>query len=87
VNKVANTEIRLEPYIHWWTFMGYYTAIGNCSLSMIVEIRDKIARGKKLEKHEREFRNNNPQYFIWNNRTVEEEEAEKLVREIWNNGG
>ena len=28
VNKVAGQEVRSIDYLHWWTFMGYYTAIG-----------------------------------------------------------
>lgn len=87
VNKVCGKEIRLEPYIHWWTFMGYFTAIGESPISTIIHIRDKIVNGKKLEKHEREYRRENPQYFTWNSKTVEENEADKLVRELWNSGG
>ena len=86
VNKVANTEIRAVPYIHWWTFMGYYTAIGESLLSTIIRIRDKIVTGKKLEKYERAYRVENPQYFVWNSRTVEEIEADNLVKQLWNNG-
>lgn len=86
INSVANTEIRSLPYIHWWTFLGYYTAIGECSFSNIISIRYKIARGKKLEKYEQEFKRENPQYFSWNASTVEKQEADKLVREIWNSG-
>ena len=87
VNKVANREIRLEQYIHWWTFMGYFTAIGESPISTIIGIRDKMIRGKKLEKHEREYVNNNLQYFVWNDKTIEESEADKLVHEMWNSGG
>lgn len=87
VNKVAGKEVRAEPYLHWWTFMGYYTAIGESPISTIIHIRDKIANGKRLEKHEREYRASNPQYFVWNNKTVEESEAEKLILDMWNNGG
>lgn len=87
VNKVCGKEIRSEPYMHWWTFMGYFTAIGESPISTIIHIRDKIVHGKKLEKHEREYRNNNPQYFIWNNKTVEEQEADQLVRALWDSGG
>lgn len=87
VNNVCNKEIRLEPYIHWWTFMGYFTAVGESPISTIIHIRDKILSGKRLEKAEREYRSNNPQYFVWNNKTIEDSEAEKLVREIWNSGG
>ena len=87
VNKVANMEIRSSPYIHWWTFMGYYTAIGESPISTIIHIRDKIVHGKKLEKYEREFRNKNPQYFMWKSDSVEKEEADKLIKELWNSGG
>lgn len=86
INKVANKEVRAEPYIHWWTFMGYYSAVGESLLSTIVSIRDKIVRGKKLEKHERTFRQENPEYFIWNTNNIDEE-AEELFNELWNKGG
>lgn len=87
INKVANTEVRAEPYIHWWTFMGYYSAVGESLLSTVLSIRDKLSRGKKLEKYEREFKNENPEYFVWNARTIDDEEADKLFNELWNNGG
>ena len=83
INKVANKEVRAEPYIHWWTFMGYYSAVGESLLSTIVSIRDKIVRGKKLEKHERTFRQENPEYFVWNTNNIDEE-AEELFNELWN---
>lgn len=86
INKVANKEVRAEPYIHWWTFMGYYSAVGESLLSTIVSIRDKIVRGKKLEKHERTFRQENPEYFVWNTNNIDDE-AEELFNELWNKGG
>ena len=86
INKIAGKEIRFEPYIHWWTFLGYYMSIGDSVLATVVNIRDKILTGKKLEKHERQFRAENPQYFIWNHKTVEQQEAEQWVHEIWNSG-
>ena len=80
VNKVAGKEIRTEQYIHWWTFMGYYMAIGQSPLSTIVGIRGKIARQEKLEKHEKRFRYDNPQYFNMDYKTLEERE---LDAEMW----
>lgn len=59
VNKVAGTEIRLLEHLHWWTFVSYFRSIGEGQLSYIVGIRDKLRRGKSLEKHEREFYNKN----------------------------
>lgn len=85
INAVANTEIRSVPYIHWWTFMGYYSAIGESLFARVITIRDKIVKGKKLEKHEREFRQSNPEYFVWNSKTVEQNEADELLKQIWNN--
>lgn len=84
VNAVSNKEIRSEPYIHWWTFMGWYTAIGDSVFSTIISIRDKIVRGKKLEKHERDFRRDNPQFFTWNSNTVSQLEANDLLKTMWN---
>ena len=88
INKVVNQEIRALPYLHWWTFLGYYLAIDDKSvLATVVSIRDKIARHKKLEKWETEFRRNNPNYFVWRQSTVQDREAENFIREMWNKGG
>lgn len=87
INKVAGKEIRAEEYIHWWTFLGYYMAIGESALSTVVGIRNKIVKGKKLEKHEQEFRRENPQYFVWNSKSIEEQELDKLALEMWDAGG
>lgn len=84
INRVANTEIRLEPYIHWWTFMGYYTAVGDSLLSQVVSIRHKILSNKKLEKYEQQFKRDNPQFFTWNHKSIEDQEAEDWVHSIWN---
>lgn len=85
INNVAKTEIRSLPYCHWWTFMGYYLAIGDCPLSNIVNIRYKIATGKKLEKYEQKFRAENPQYFTMDYRSTEDQELEKwFLEEVWN---
>ena len=32
VNNVAGKELRLEPFVHWWTFVGYYMSIGESVL-------------------------------------------------------
>ncbi len=55
VNRVAGREIREVPYIHWWTFLGWFQAIGEGQLSTVVAIRDKLRRGKKLEAWERDY--------------------------------
>lgn len=55
VNKVAGQEIRSLPYLHWWTFLGWFHSIGEGNLSALVAIREKLSRGKKLEGYEQEF--------------------------------
>ena len=55
VNKVAGTEVRALEYLHWWTFIAYFNGIGEGQLSYIVSIREKLRKGRSLEKHEREF--------------------------------
>lgn len=86
VNNVAKKEIRFEEYLHWWTFMGYYLAIGESPMATIISIRNKIVEGKKLQKYEQEFRKDNPQYFNWDSRSLEEKEAEKAIMDMWNSG-
>lgn len=55
VNKVAGCEIRALPFVHWWTFLAWFGAIGEGQLSTVVSIRDKRRRGKKLEGWERDY--------------------------------
>ena len=77
---------RALTYLHWWTFMGYFCSIGESTLSTVVSIRDKILKGKKLEKYETEFRRDNPQYFKWDSRTLQEKEDDELLKQLWDFG-
>lgn len=82
VNTVANLEVRALPYLHWWTFMGYFMGIGEGVFSTIVNIRSKIKEGKKLEKYEQEFRRDNPQYFV-TKRTAQEQAFDEELKRMW----
>lgn len=84
INNVAKQEVRLLDYLHWWTFMGYYMSIGESTMSTVVSIRDKVVKGKKLEKWEREYKSSNPQYFNWNHKSADDLEAEQWLKEVWN---
>lgn len=67
INRVIGQDIRAIDYdpienkggLHWFTFLAAYQEIGECLFSQIVSIRDKLARGKKLEKYERDWLNRN----------------------------
>ena len=52
INRVAGRDVRALPYMHWWTFIGYYMEIGDCTFSTILDIRRKLRKHKKLEKWE-----------------------------------
>lgn len=57
INRVVGTEIRDLPEngLHWWTFLAAYMEIGDCLFAQIVRIRNLIAKGKKLDKQDREW--------------------------------
>lgn len=55
VNNVSHTEIRLNPDLHWWTFFGYFMEIRESLFSSIINIRQKLSKGKRLEDYEKEF--------------------------------
>ena len=76
VNKVAGTEIRAVPYLHWWTFLSYFRAIGEGQFLNLVSIREKLRSGKKLEPWEREYYQKNPERVILKTKYSAEEEAE-----------
>lgn len=84
VNKIAHTEVRAVEYLHWWTFMGYFSEVGESVLSTVVGIRNKIKRGKKLEKYEKEFKAQNPHYFTWDSRTLEQKKDDEDILSLWN---
>ena len=85
VNNVAKQEVRILEYLHWWTFLGYYMSVGQSVLSTVVSIRDKVYRGKKLDKWEKDFKKENPQFFVRKQPTIEREFEEEL-RNLWNGG-
>lgn len=56
ISRVLGYDVRMpDRYCHFWTFLGAYMEIGECTFSTIVSIRSKRARGKKLEKWEMDF--------------------------------
>lgn len=77
VNSVAGREVRSVDYIHWWTFLGYFMEIKDSTFATILSLRQKKARGKKLEKYEQEFWKNNKDICEIRNRLTDEEKAEK----------
>lgn len=86
VNRVLGAEVRAVPYLHWWTFVAAYMEIGESTLATVISIRDKIARGKKLEKYEREFRRDHPEYFTFSSDRTRRQRDRDDIAAIWGKG-
>ena len=52
INRILGYDVRSKDYVHWWTFLSAFMEIGECTFNTYVGIRDKLNRGKKLEKYE-----------------------------------
>lgn len=83
VNRIMGREIRADKYLHWWTFLGAYMEIGECTFAQIVRIRATKARGKALDKQDQEW-------YARNRRLVDMEthytEAEDELLKLWGGG-
>lgn len=83
VNKVAGKETRELEYLHWWTFLGYFNEVGEGTFSFIVGIRNKLNKGKKLEKHEKEFLYHNKELVLMKKpKTKKEKEQEDAYKSL-----
>lgn len=74
ISKVIGQDIRGMKYLHWWTFLAAYMGIGDCLFAQVVGIRDKKARGKALDKMDREFYRRNRDIIDIKTQTTEAEE-------------
>ena len=76
ISRVLGYSVRDERnYTHWYDFVGAYMEIGECTFSTVVSIRSKRAKGKKLEKWEQEFYQENKKMIdLPQNLTEEEKE-------------
>ena len=77
VNHVAGYEVRSVEYLHWWTFMGYFMEIKDSTYSTVLSLRQKKAKGKKLEKYEQEFWRENREMCEIKQRETEEDRKAK----------
>lgn len=82
INKVAGYEVRGVPYLHWWTFLGYFQAVDRDGIwGMVLTIRHKKAIGKKLEDYEKEFYQANQQMCMVDD--VQDISPEKTMEAIF----
>ena len=97
VNRVLGYEARAVEYdpdrnvggVHWWTFISAYMEIGSdCLFSQIVSMRDKQARGEKLDKYERKWMRRNSDIVQLKQRysTAENDIIDAWTKGVNNNG-
>ena len=77
INHVAGYEVRSADYLHWWTFMGMFMEIKDSTCATVFSLRQKKARGKKLEKYEKEFWAQNKDLCVLRRKETAEDKAEK----------
>ena len=77
INHVAGFEVRAVEYLHWWTFMGYFMEIKDSTAATVLSLRQKKAKGKKLEKWEREYWQSNKKLCELSRKLTAEEQREK----------
>lgn len=70
---VGVVDIRELPYLHWWTFLGAFGEIGEGLFSQVVHMRQKLGKGERLDKTEKEFYRRNMELVTL--RTAEEQAA------------
>ncbi len=83
INKVLNKEIRAEKYMHWWTFLGAYMEIGEGLFSNVIHIRQKKAKGKKLEKWELDFYKENKSLIDFQHKEKRSNEEKEMLRDYF----
>ena len=84
INKTVGKDVRAEEYMHWWTFFGAYMEVGESTFATIVSIRDKKAKGKKLEKWEEEYYKEHKELVDLRIKKFERSEEEKQeLRELF----
>lgn len=83
ISRVNGGDVRAIPYdydanqggLHWWTFLSLYMEIGDCLFAQVVRIRDKKARGKRLDKQDQEFYRRNRELVDIRRTYTENEQA------------
>lgn len=83
INRVMGQEVRSVKYLHWWTFISAYYEIGDCTFAQIIRIRDKKARGKTMDKMDREWYSRNRSLVDLPTRYTE---AENEILKLWGGG-
>lgn len=82
VNRILGYDCRVsQQYTHWYTFLSAYSEIGDCQFSTIIQIRSKMAKGKPLDKVERQYLQEHREIIVLPKKLTSEEQ--QLLDEKW----
>jgi hypothetical protein len=84
VNRVLGRDVREDAPLHWWSFLSAYYEIGDCTFAQIVRIRDMQARGKPMDKADKEWARRNADLIHLKNKYSE---ADDELLAAWTKGG
>lgn len=73
-------EIRASEPLHWWSFLAAYYEIGDCTFAQVVRIRDRLARGRPLDRQDREWYRQNRRLVDMKRRYTA---AEDTLLDVW----
>ena len=76
VNRILGYDCRGVEYLHWWSFISAYYEIGECAFSCVTCIRQKLAKGKQLEKWEKAYYSEHADLIKLKTKLSSEEQAE-----------
>ena len=80
INRVIGREIREPTPLHWWTFLSAYYEIGDCVFSQVVRIRGQKAKGKQLDKADKEWYRQNRELVDF--KTIYTQEEQDLLAQF-----
>lgn len=81
VSRILGYDVRSPQFTHWYTFIGAYMEIGDCTFNTIVTIRSKRAKGERLEKWELNYFREHRQDIELKRKITTEEEM--LLNSQW----
>ncbi len=76
VNRILGYDCRDPKPLHWWTFISAYYEIGECAFSCVTGIRQKLAKGKPLDKWEKAYYSEHADIIKLKTKLTAEEQAE-----------
>lgn len=76
VNRILGYDCRDPKPLHWWTFISAYYEIGECAFSCVTGIRQKLAKGKPLDKWEKTYYSEHADIIKLKTKLTAEEQAE-----------